>query len=37
MTLAVLDAIRSLDAEAPSVQLVQKFIQFYAGRVSGAS
>ena len=32
-SLELLDAIRSIDAEAPSVELVEKFIQFYPGHV----
>jgi hypothetical protein len=32
-SLELLDAIRSIDAEAPSVELVEKFVQFYPGRV----
>jgi hypothetical protein len=32
----LVDAIRSIDAEAPSVELVRKFIQFYPGLVGGS-
>ena len=34
-SLQLLDAIRSIDAEAPSVELVKKFIQYYPGFVDG--
>jgi hypothetical protein len=33
----LVDAIRSIDVEAPSVELVQKFIQFYPGYVGGGA
>jgi hypothetical protein len=33
--LRLVDAIRSIDAAAPSVELVRKFIQFYPGLVGG--
>jgi hypothetical protein len=33
----LLDAIRSVDADAPSVELVRKFIQYYPGFVDGTA
>jgi hypothetical protein len=34
-SLQLLDAIRSVDADAPSVELVRKFTQYYPGFVDG--
>ena len=36
-SLELLDAIRSIDPQAPSVGLVEKFILFYPGRVVGGA
>ena len=36
-SLQVLDAIRSVDADAPSVELIRKFNQYYPGFVDGVA